>query len=252
MTDEFDALLNLDPLLEAEKVTGKSYKEDGATSALGFLFLQAKARQVRDELALRDDTHRGCAYADAYRIIEEEGFTHLHRATKDVGYAIGGHEYRDVFWRDGVLAVLESYASVYRSDPPERGFSSITLYTNWIPTEHAGYSKFTSSGQWTRHTPGFEGELPEDPWVWTGYWQIIDDGFRNVYGKLRDNGTFVKPWVKNPIHHLAETITEEKRIDKEGMDAFDARMKRYAQETRDFISTLPPEVSECILPAEEW
>lgn len=50
-TDEQDlGLLRVDPLAEAERLTGRSYKEDGATMALGLLEGMALAEAQRKML----------------------------------------------------------------------------------------------------------------------------------------------------------------------------------------------------------
>lgn len=72
--DQLSKMLRHDPLANAERVTGNSYKEDPATMALGFLSHLEHGKRTESAL-LRDDDTTFSNTVDRYtRIIIEEGF----------------------------------------------------------------------------------------------------------------------------------------------------------------------------------
>lgn len=60
--DTVDALLHFDPLSTAEKLTGESYKADGATEALGMLLMMNASQAKRETLITLQDTHWGMSF----------------------------------------------------------------------------------------------------------------------------------------------------------------------------------------------
>ncbi len=61
---EILASLAVDPLAMAERITGKSYKDDESTSGLGMLLSLQHNRNKRDLLEFMGDTHYGISAKD--------------------------------------------------------------------------------------------------------------------------------------------------------------------------------------------
>ena len=72
--EDFQKILNFDALSEAEKITGKSYKEDQDTSNLG-MFLHMKMGEEKKRLLIgRSDTHFNMTEAESLQIFKMNGF----------------------------------------------------------------------------------------------------------------------------------------------------------------------------------
>lgn len=75
MSDELlTKLLSYDPLDNAEHITGKSYKTDERTMAIGFIDHLRATQERRETLELLDDTAFSNTVERYTRIITEEGF----------------------------------------------------------------------------------------------------------------------------------------------------------------------------------
>lgn len=204
MTDEFETLISLDPLGMAEKITGKSYKDDETTSLLGFLLLQKKSETLQDEMLLRDDTYRSNLYEDTLRIIVDLGFTSIFsKVYTDTRYGRNDTVLYNIYWCNGVMVETESYS-------PGSGKPLTTnvtnLYGNWIPAVESDRFKFTESGGFTRKGLGYEeyatvAEVEADPWVWVGHWTLFE-GLRNTVDRLDNAGIWLEEWVKTPFFGL--------------------------------------------------
>lgn len=180
MTD-FDDMLNFDALDVAQEITGKSYKDDEATSSLGMALHMLHNENMRDELALRDDTHYHISFADTVRILIDLGFEEVYSRE----YAGSGvTETQSFFWRQGVLAVMTSYNAVT--------LNSGKIYYNWEPKEGTNAWEFTSSGglDLDSHNAG--------RYVWVGN-HDLREALRHNMDRLESNGTFLSSWVDKPF-----------------------------------------------------
>lgn len=74
MNEKLKNLLNYDPLAEAEKMTGESYKESDATTWLGIGLLQENRKAKEALLREKDDSLFQNKLEDYVRIITNEGF----------------------------------------------------------------------------------------------------------------------------------------------------------------------------------
>lgn len=238
MTKEFQDELEIDPLLLAEKITGKSYKDDKDTSALGMLLHMAKNEIVREEMSLRDDTHWSSHFADTVRIYTELGFETVYREEFQGNYS---PETFLVLWRgDGLLAVTESYGR-YNPDEPATTNSN-TLYANWLPNQDVDSWEFTSTGHYNHRTPTYN-NVEGDPWIWVGNWDMRT-GMRNIIDRLEKNGTFIAPWLEQPLLHLNHYGNKSALRDKlpanEWLAALDAerdtQIARLPQHVQDAIA----------------
>lgn len=224
MPDYLDKLLGTDGLAEAEKITGKSYKEDEDTMRLGFGLHIANTEAKAQALRERGDTTFSFSWDDTVRIFRELGFSIVHGHRFDGGYA--GHEDERfvVLWRpDGVLATAESYG---------RDRNTANLYYNWRPTSEEALGntyEFTSSGGF--HTESYDrGEK-----VWVGQ-HDVREAMRYKLSKLEAHGEFLPAWVERPFLWLLDYSQPK-------VAGYD-----YTSINEDVIASLPEHVRSAITP----
>lgn len=186
MSTEFERILHFDPLLEAEKVTGKSYKEDDETRGLGFLLFQESARQKQEELALRGDFYRNIPFLEAVDIARDAGFKVVwaHSGLSHYGHPQG----TIIFWSDGILLVINSY---------QDNLNSARIFFNWRPfsgksDEFGPIFSFPVSGGMEHRGEGFD-DIEGDPWVFVGNIHVVE-GFKHYVDKLRASGEVLTKW----------------------------------------------------------
>lgn len=223
MTNEFDNMLNLDPLLEAEKITGQSYKDDEETLSLGMLLHMAKSKQVREELSLRNDTHFRVSWDEALAIYEDLGFVEVFSEEfVDKGF------YKDepdktevfkVFWRNGFLLTAESYSK-------QTTLNSSKIYYNWIPNDEKKAHHYTSSGSYSKNS--------EDVLVWAGD-HDAREGLRNIISNLESNGEILDQWQFVPFLWLLNFSVP-------GQDGY-----IFHEENQRVISHFPQAIQEKVL-----
>lgn len=214
MTDEFQNMLDEDPLALAERITGNSYKDDPETSALGLFLHTHRSNMKRDELLLRDDTFMSSDFEYALRVLEEEGFEIIFDATYKT--EAGRAERYLVLWSAGVLVELESYSG-FLSDDRLPSVNKLNFYGNWMPNEGVNAFEFTSSGHYSRDGAGFD-DYPEgderresDPWVWVGHWDGRE-ALRHKLARLDANGTWLDEWRFDPWLWLHSYTEKEPRV----------------------------------------
>lgn len=216
MTEDFQRLLDTDALAEAEKITGRSYKEDPLTKALGFGMHIRLTETKREELALRDDTYYASPWTDTLRIYRDLGFEIVHshrfpssRQTVELDAFV-------VLWRlDGVLATAESYGDATNSSK---------IYYNWRPNEDLESRwGITSSGGFHRESYDAGDE------IWVGH-HDVREAIRHKLARLESNGTFVVPWVARPFLWLLDYSQPK-------VEGFD-----YKKITGGVVATLPEHV----------
>lgn len=185
MTKEFDDILNFDPLWEAEKVTGLSYKEDPGTEGLGFLLHMEHTKRKREELALRGDTYWGMPYLDALEVFLGQGFVPVW--TLAYTDERGNKRQAVAMWSEGVLLLADSY---------DGNLNHAHIEFNWRPKDGSDdFSPFFAnqiSGGMEHRGEGFD-DIEGDPWV--GVADIhIGEGFIHKLEKLRASGELLTTW----------------------------------------------------------
>ena len=70
--------LSYDPLREAEKITGRSYKGDDSVTMLGMLLNMSKAQEIDGLMTLTRDTKFMNKVTDFIEIIESMGFRQIY------------------------------------------------------------------------------------------------------------------------------------------------------------------------------
>lgn len=193
--DELGRLLNADPLAKAEEITGKSYKSDEATSALGVLGLMSNTKAKKEALSAAKDTYWGCPWKYAEEIIGDLGFEQIlvrPFLVEDV-YSEGKKnrlEYQVFYWRkDGILMVVDTYGG-------ENGtVNSLSLYYNveFLSTNDA----FSVASSGHLHSQSYD----EGRFIWIGHHEI-HEGLRYKLAALENSGVFLPTWVEDPFLYL--------------------------------------------------
>jgi hypothetical protein len=216
-TDNLTDLLAIDPLAEAEHVTGKSYKDDADTLHLGMAMHLVHAQAKRQALTATRDTHYNSTLPEQIDVFADLGFEPVLTDT------FSGRSYSDepapdetftILWNPaGVLATVESY----RGD----GRNSAKMYYNWQPA--AGHTAWDviSSG----HTTG-SGVLIGD--------HDVREGLRHTFNRMTSLGAFLPQWVERPwLWLLTYTDTDAQGYDHKAIT--EARIARLPENVRDAI-----------------
>jgi hypothetical protein len=111
MSDELlKKLLNYDALDNAERITGKSYKEDPLTETIGFIDHVRSCAEKRETLELLDDTTFSNTLERYTRILREEGFEQV-LCLPFTGRDEKPETFQVWFHPDGLLLKFDTYGS---------------------------------------------------------------------------------------------------------------------------------------------
>lgn len=215
MSDELLAnLLNYDPLDNAEHVTGKSYKTDECTMAIGFIDHLRASAERNATLELLDDTAFSNTVERYTRIITEEGFERVLEipfADKD-----GTPESFQIWFHpDGLLLDFDTFRT--------RDINSAKFYFNVRPKEqHSMYELRCSGGFCRSDNTAFSGDFD------------AREALRFHIRQLRAAGEFLNPWVEQPFLWLLHYMD----VKAEGYD--------HAAITEERIAMLPEHVRKAI------
>jgi hypothetical protein len=236
-------LLSVDPIAEAEKLTGKSCKNNGNTMELGMYLQLAHSDEKKTALHFADDTTMSNDLERYLRIVYEEGFEKLLEVPFVNHYYPDIEEKLFVFWHtDGILLSFDTYRSTqvnggnfhYNWKPFPGWFSAgqprVTWSGGWNVPNKDGAPKFPDYREMHPYPEDFQ-KLTTDPEVLArqkaaeDYWQAncvwegkhdCREGFRHHLALLRKWGTFVKPWGGDTLlwllHH-GDTKIEGYNVD---------------------------------------
>jgi len=180
---DLHSLLHLDPLLEAEKLTGKSYKEDDDTQWAGFGIMRAKSKAVEQELSERGDT--------TFR-------NQLDR-------------YQEIITGYGFEKVLELDFNAAHDNKPEKFF--VYWHPYGLLLHFDTYQTYEVNGGNVQYCWS---STAEDAWRYTSSSSPLGDGLilgshdcreATIFNleNLRTHGEFICPWPKLPfmwlLHH---------------------------------------------------
>jgi hypothetical protein len=226
--NNLDKILNTDPLQLAEQVTGKSYKDDEATSALGLFAMLANNLIKEEALKAADDTYYNIPTADFLRIIEADGFVVL-RSVPIVGDE-GRLDTQYVLWNpdEGLLMHCDTYYG-------QKTINSCTVYFNWRQRVRGGGFPDSCSGHYTGDFDNKEALL-----TWVGHMDGRE-GLIHKLTKMRADGAFQRQWVERPFLWLLSYV-DDRALPK------DDRVPGYEACNAKMIATLPPDVQACITP----
>jgi len=190
MSNELKQLLNYDPLNEAEKATGRSYKSDEFTSNLGMLNMIQNANKKEAILRLSRDSVFCNHLTDYLEIICEEGFEkvlELPFAGRSWNGETPPPETFYIFWHScGILLAFDTFGT----DKVNSGNFYYCIEKTAQNTEF--YSAMESYGSTS-----------------DGYYEGHHDcreAIRFHIAELRKVGNFLNPWPKQPhlwlLHHM--------------------------------------------------
>jgi len=214
------SLLHYDPLDEAERKTGKSYKENKDVSALGWALMMENSQNKNELLDLNDDTKLSNELDNYLRIVKDEGFDIILKEDF-LGYD-NFTESLFVLWnnKDGVLLCFDTYRT--------KDVNGGHFYYNWKPDRsNKDWYSLTSSGH-----------LGEND-TYIGH-HDCREALRLHLSDLRENGTFVKPWIEQPflwLLHYGDTHDSSygnKKYDYEKINA--SRIAKFPKNVRRYIS----------------
>ena len=176
--------MRFDPLAEAERITGKSYKEDKDTEALGLQLHFAHVQNKRRVMENAGDTDFSCSMIKFDHILRSNGF-------EPVGAELVESDrcwlYWHAYWRSPGQLLLCEYLDWIgeRGAEPSMCVNNAKCWYNWRPDSTDNHWEYTSSGHFAKD---------EDDLVWIGD-HDAREGIITSLNRLAANGEFLEPWV---------------------------------------------------------
>ncbi len=177
-------LMDIDPLGEAELKTGKDYKTDKGTMALGVLELHDRRERLDEMLTMNDDTKWSNEVPEYFRIIKSEGF----KRVLEVPFKgrEGVDEAMFIFWHpeEYLLLVCDTYGGRHHH------INASSFYFNWIPNvKKCVFPPHASGGMGSR--------TDEQDFTFVGHYDARE-ALRYKLWWLRANGSTIK-WKYQPF-----------------------------------------------------
>jgi len=236
LKDEIQKLMDVDPLEAAEKITGKSYKEDGNTVSLGLFLQLEKSKNMQALMDLTDDTKFSDDMEKHLRISKELGFNIIYEEIECIKNKYQeGDSYLETFyvlWHDdGILMTCDTYCTKHRN--------SATIYYNLeSKVEFDSFYRVISSGHYAKNRSVLVGS------------HDAREGLRHTINNLRAVGNFLPVWIDDPRPWMSPywDTTDWQHgsgIDYKGREAerkkiVDARIIKFPQHVRDAILLKKP------------
>ena len=230
-----EEILKSDPLYIAEKITGKDYQSDQNTVMLGMALQMGKSRIVAERLTQNCDVHFRMKLPEYIKAFEEMGFKKIYSEPfmrKDLH---SGEEFQNTFncyWHDEYSVLLSFDTFTFSKNIPE-SLNGGDVYFNWKPYDKKHCYFVPASGCWKETKNGL---------VHIGYFDCRE-AVRFYLEKMRDEGTFIKPWIQVPFSWL----THNAEHDSKKGHRFDLyyhktieRMKQFPQYVQDIIGEYKP------------
>ena len=208
-------LLRYDALADAERKTGRSYKDNKDVSMLGWALMMDNSQTKKDFLDLNDDTKLFNNLDNYLRIIKEEGFKIIF---KEDFLGDRAQESLFVLWHDdGILLSFDTYEGVR--------VNGGAFYYNWKPKSsnpQDWHGIYTESGHFN-----------SEKGTWIGH-HDCREAIRLRLSDLRENGTFIKPWIGKQFLWLMHYVdTKDKDYDYETISG--KRFDRLPENVRKII-----------------
>lgn len=242
-------LKNLDPLLQAEKLTGSSYKKDNATSLLGFAIHIEKSREMNKLMDETNDTRFSEKTEDYLDKVKSFNFEQI---LKEDFQSDGITESLYIFWH-------KEYSILLSFDTYKGSRNGSKFYYNWSPNDRKSRADVTSSGgyngfywksDFSEEQPFIAEPIWEDGVSWEDYnllnkeWRqksdifVSDNNLKALWvgdhdgrealkfniNNLAKNGEFVKNWKKRPflwlLHHGDKKTGNYQEINQERINRF--------------------------------
>lgn len=240
---ELEEILKFDPLDAAEKLTGKSYKEDDGTGALGFVLnmahsgIKSKVLQEMGDSTLSNNLDR---YLEIVKGIGFEIALELPFMAKSSYDRVPRSEkfFMMIHREKGILLKFDTFCTdsvnggdfyyCWKPKPDiDRGIRSNVLSSGGLESE--------SDPDWRRNPKYDKSGAPDDAYCSGSH--DCREAIVHKIKQLTDNGTFLSPWPKDPtrflwfLHHqdTKEDGYDYKEINEE-------RIKMLPQWARDVIN----------------
>lgn len=227
--NEIDEALNFDGLHEAEKVTGKSYKDDESTSALGFWATISNNERKRKLLSSLDDTVFSETEEEYLRKVTDFGFETVYKESffgmkfyheddvEERFYIMFHRKYSILLTWDTFRGHRNGGSFYYNWSPKNnkvRGHLSsghyigrkdrhpLSTYFNQDLTEHVNPDFETIVGvepKWNLNMPYNEYRELHDPWLKKFEKYVEDNNLRSVWSGHHD----CREAIKHNINSLA-------------------------------------------------
>lgn len=231
-----DDVLRFDPLDTAEKLFGRDHPD---APLIGFLLLQGHTKKAQELMQETRDTFMSLPYAATCIIVAELGFERVYVEQFQADH--GAVEEFAIWWHpgDGMLAVTESYNA--------EGTNKVHVHYQWKPApECDNVYRVTQSGSFVV-PPGVDRfTCPRDQLLWLGDY----DGrtaLRRHLTKLRENGSFVTPWLEQP-HLWFVNYAETRQISSSGQP-YKMQSAQFTAVTERKFQQLPAHVQAAMGPA---
>lgn len=210
MNTDLKEALAYDPISDAEKRMGKSYKDDDAVTWLGVALMQDQ-RMAKDALLFlnRDTNSMRQTIPEFFEILADMGF----REVLKIGIE-GTPDHFFIFWKAGLLVKLDTYMG--------RSVNSATCYFNYRgPRDAINGSNGCIQGT-------------EDQPVWYGDTDIRE-GLRHKIETMSEAGELLEKWIKPPFLWLLHYMdTKAKGYDYNAINA--ERIAMLPEDVREAIS----------------
>jgi len=222
-----DDLLKFDALNTAEKITGKSYKEDKETELLGLALHIGHAEEKKSRLMESCDTYFGQSIENYLSVVYELGFKAAY--TEEIPPKKDEDRLSDAYFifyhPEGIILEFDSYWGM-------KSVNGGRFFYNWRPNrpEFNNY-KILSSGTYAIYSK------ETDNYIWSGH-HDCREALRYNIELLRKHGTFVTPWVNCPINWFSHY--GDRSDDKD----FNNRSSMYKNFSKPRIASFPTEVKE--------
>lgn len=216
------AALRYDPLAEAEKLTGQSYKESEGTSMLGFAMRLEHAKNKRALLEFTGDTYFGIPWTDFKAMLPKLGFKILfvepfldERGKPEEAICAWNETYGALLWT-GTFRLSDKTDPKY---PP--GINGGQVYFCWRHNEGDDYRLDGAS----------HGPISKD-FKTRHVSYDIREGLKHHLNECAKHGQFVKPWPAIPFLWLLTYMDTKdkdydyKAINKRRLDKLPDEVKR--------------------------
>jgi hypothetical protein len=175
---ELDSLLSFDGLRAAEKVSGKTYKEDEPTAMLGMFMSIDNNKKLAEQLKARSDTHFGVKYPWFLKRLAEEGFEEAAKYPAGDTDTLYVHVKRD----EGLVIVWDTYGD------------GINIGNVMFNLEFNECEKDT----WlSKCSGGFARCVDKSRRIYVGDYDIREALFYKL-NEMRRVGKFLPVWVERP------------------------------------------------------
>ena len=177
-SDKLQSILSVDPLAEAEKLTGKSYKDSKATQSLGFAMGMSHNDAKRRMLEEAGDTAWGTTLGQYISIVAGIGFQEVYREEFESSSS-KQTECLYVFYRKpGQLLVFDTY----------RGCGVVNggnVHYNWVPKVADYPLDITSTSSWMWRNEE-DKQIADERWSETRYLEYDSDEYKAARARKKE------------------------------------------------------------------